>query len=443
MFVGVKWPGAFILVLAFLLFGLYTGSQGTILIADEVAYFEHALSISSGNLSYPMWFENLGPSRYPVGTSLILSVLYLVGGKIGGFLLGPISIGISVFSLHKIISHKKWKEYSLYILFLFPPLLVMQNRLMSDLPSFAIFSFFLYLLFQKNEYKFLIGLVAGLSILFRETNVILVLPFLIEDFVGNSRRKYSLVVGFLLGIMIRSFSSRLFYGAWFFAKDSGVDFSGVLLFQNLLLYGGLLMVFVPFGYAAIFKYTGKFKKSFVVSALVFSLIYLLYDYNGYSASGVKSLILGGRFFIPFLPLVVLSIAQTDFYSQGILKGLGVHVWKFAFLAVIASFLLLFETNREQEKIVDIFYKNKGLGVHFFQADSESLKCLSHLYGRHDKYFRFSNLEDVKENVGPYYFHSFDNSFESQFDEKGIEYTVDASFKSRIRDFRISTLILDK
>ena len=296
-----------------------------ILIFDEWQYFQQGLAYSNGSPllqeANPLLVssEAKAPGHYPLGTPFFLAVLILLFGKKAVFLQGVISLlGAFYFNIKTLKNLNLDTRFSL-LLFLFFPTTLLSRTLMSDLPSLLMISWFLYLMTISSQSKRSIlgaGLVGGISILFREPNILLILPLIIGLYFRESFKLFLFgLLGFSIAIGIRLGSSFWAFGDPFFTKDPGVSFSFQFFMENVIFYFPFLIIFIPAGLWALYKYNGKFQIEIKVALILFLGLYFMYGYNGMHFSGVKSIILGPRFLIPTLPffaIVLASLCETQF-----------------------------------------------------------------------------------------------------------------------------------
>jgi len=318
----VRWPLYF--VLAYLLLFLIWPPH-TLFISDEVDYFEQALAFSEGQRYLQQTDPVTGlqteylPSQYPPGTSLLLAGLYQLGGKKTVFLLGLCSLVFAFLLVVRLLQHWKYDPIFALVLFVYPPSVLLSRSLMSDMPSLLIVTVGISLFFSKKlpatRQAGFLGAIAGLSLLFRETNLLILAPLLVA-LIWRGRTATVLswaVAGFLLGLLPRLLLAQWLFGDPFFTKDPGVYFHPKYMLSNAPLYLGALMFFVPAGLWTVYRYRGPDK--YLVRGIVglFFLFYLNYGYNGCLNSGLKCLILGPRFFIPLLPF--FALAGADFFQK--------------------------------------------------------------------------------------------------------------------------------
>lgn len=204
----------------------------------------------------------------------------------------------------------------LWLILLFPPVSVLSRTLMSELPSLAISSLFFYLLFKVKGEKFelfILGLIGTVGILFREPLLIVFAPFLFVLFFNYPNSRLPFISGIFLGIGLRLLLAKILFGDFLFYKDPEVLFGFDLFLTSITLYAFALLIFLPGGLWAIWKYKGAYAQALKISVCTTVVFFSLYQFNGLNCGLFEGLILGPRFFIPSLPLFIIAIAQ---YFEG-------------------------------------------------------------------------------------------------------------------------------
>ncbi len=438
--------------------GVFTATYPThFLIADEVAYFEQALEWGKTSISnsQPSWIGRpqgspLQPivSDYPPGTALLAAgFISLFGPKAvfwSGFVAWLIGIWALTGLLHRLNKPVAWALYPA----LFLPGLVLTRTLMSDLPSFALSCIFLFLFTNQStsqpvnqptnqpinqSTRFVAGLVAGLSLLFRETNLLWALPFFVGAFwrarvnptpnpspegegglssnnpnypgseahtshpgifqecmdvaplpfgggVGggvDTRAAWKMLwLGFAIGLLPRLAWGWFAFGDPFFVRDSGIAFSWSFLPQNLGFYLLTLLVLAPGGLYFLVKNKSPYRWEISVAALLFLGVYGCYGYDAFAKSGYKALVLQGRFLMPLLPFVALAAAETmPRVGRNIQFGSGVLI-----LALFIGVQMLGHAyNSEQQRITDALLQ-LPTRTHYTFTPDESSKYFNALHG---------------------------------------------------------------
>jgi hypothetical protein len=157
------------------------------------------------------------------------------------------------------------------------------------------------------------GFWAGLSLLFREANLLLVLPWLMACAILKPSIGRMALPGFVLALGIRLISAWWAYGDPFYLKAPGVGFSLSHIPANLPLYLLGLVVFLPGGLWVISQYKGPWRASWQWGLGLYLALHLAYGYAGNHDNWQEGLVLGLRYLIPTLPLWVCAYA--DYLSR--------------------------------------------------------------------------------------------------------------------------------
>ncbi|MCB9321705.1 MAG: glycosyltransferase family 39 protein [Lewinellaceae bacterium] len=340
---------------------------------DELTYFDQAYAYSHGENNKNIYkidgtSVTIMPGNYPLGTPLFLSVLILIFGVHGIFLLGAICLVTGIFFLSKLLDAEKIPQELSLLCFIFFPLLISSRTIMSDVPSFFMLSLFYYSLFRENYSKsstLFIGFIGGISFLFRETNILLCIPFIIEYIIYKKKNYVLVSIGFLLGISLRFISAKFVFGSFLFFKDPGIDFGFEYFLNNLLLYSSFLLILLPFGLITVIKYSGKFKHALWSATCAFLLTYILYEYNGIVTSGVKGVVLSTRFLFPLVPLIILSIGRYFYqnYTQTP-NFISISLFSLSILSILTINILGRIYNNDQNKITHAIQEKKGASLIF-------------------------------------------------------------------------------
>jgi hypothetical protein len=335
-----------------------------ILITDEMYYFRQALAYSEGEALLPTKHyltgekEFIVPGLYPPGLPIILVVFLSLGNSSLVFLTGLLSLLTGIFFTVKILENLELRpEFSLLIFWYFPAVLL-SRTIMSDVPSLALVSIFLYLFTKKRPRRLsylTAGLVASLSILFREPNILLALPFTLALLVKKRFETFLFVIlGLVIGLVIRFGVINWAFGDFFFTKDPGMPFSLYYVGQNLLFYLPFLLLVIPAGLWSLFKYQGKFRIEIITSTVLFLLLYFSYSYTGIYFGGIKSIILGPRFFIPVLPLFIVCVAE---YSKNSLRFINSLLLPVSLISIFLIQLVGYLYNKTQSNIWSNIHRN--------------------------------------------------------------------------------------
>jgi hypothetical protein len=333
------------------------------LISDEWGYVGRAMAIlkSSNSLFYTDLSTNyhqnlLEGLSYPLGTSYLAAIAMTVGGKKMCFLVGLFSLLVSQILMIRMVHKMGDSSIVALLTWCCLPCLVLSRTVMSDTPALLVSALFFYYYFQesKNEKSFfLLGTLGGLSVLFRENLIILFSLFLCQLlFRSTVSKRFALIVGFLLGVSWRFLSSYYFYNDLFFYKPPS-PFNGSSFFYNLIFYSISLTLIFPFASFSVFSFKHKNALLLKLTVIAYLLLFSLYSYNGTNSGFLKSIILSNRFFMPLLPLVMVTYAQ---YWQKIKpvnqKKMHQALFALAFIMVICTQITVHFYEKKNSIITD-------------------------------------------------------------------------------------------
>lgn len=287
------------------------------MIADEMTYFDQAFAWSGGsNLLCPCLpcdapCTSFRPSDYPPGTSLLATLPIWCAGPKSVFWLGMIAWLAGTWALavllHRVGRPLYWALYP----WLFAPGLIMPRTLMSDVPSFALAAIFLCLYTgygHRRTGMILAGLIAGVGLLFRETNILWAAPFLADAVLRRKAYWQYMWLSFGCGIGLRLGVAWLVFDNPFFYKNTGVSFSPAFILKNLGYYLPALIVLLPGGLWLLWKSRWGYRNEALATTILFLLVYGCYGYDAFFKSGYKGIVLQGRFLLPFLPAIAVAAA---------------------------------------------------------------------------------------------------------------------------------------
>ncbi len=370
-------------VVAIVLFGLFYPTH--FLIADEYLYFQQALAFAGKQdqlLQCPPCFGPCIPLPevvYPPGTAMLAAVFIALGSLNSIFWLNIIFWWIGIWAIAQLLlEHKKPLFWAVYPA-LFLPGMVLTRTLMSDLSGFAFAAVFLWLFCgkQPNHWRlFAAAGLAGLAVLFRETNILWGLPFIVGSMVRRSPQWQWISGGFALGLLCKAVVYGLVFGDPFFLKDPGIGFSWAAVPGNLIFYAVLLMLVAPGGLWFWWKSSHPLRTEMGVAIVLFLLLYLGYDYGAFYKSGYKGLVLQGRYMLPLLPFFTVSAAFSEHFA---LKRLQIII---PFAAGILFFCVQmggWAYNQEQQKFTRALQALPKSSQISFTPD-ESQKFLNTLLG---------------------------------------------------------------
>lgn len=376
-----------------------------LLIADETGYFEQAFMISRGELPFERGIAWHKP--YPIGTALWITPFILLFGKWGAFLAGPVALLPALLLTRFFLHLAGFPLYWAALYFLYPPALLLSRQLMSELPSMLVVAAFLALLYSKTRFRaFGLGLLVGSSVLFREANILLLAPFLFAVAVESRGKVAQAGTGLAAGLALRLAAGYWAFGDPFFIKDPNVSFGLQYLPGNLLLYLPALLIFVPGGLWAAWKYKGAYCNALRFALGAYLLLHLLYGYNGCQDSGWRCLVLGPRFFIPALPLFALALAGSRIWEQRLQpQWLAASVGSLAAFSVIIGQVSSHWYGKQQHQLVAQLYQHPEAMNVIEKASYLQFKYVSPLYGSLN-YYTFGEAIEMAVECEPVYAHCF-------------------------------------
>lgn len=377
-------PFASILLFSLAALAVFALSYPThFLIADEVAYFEQALA----------WAGNDAGGDYPPGTALLAAAGIALFGPKAVFWIGTGAWLIGIWALALLLRRlEKPVIWALYPA-LFLPGIVLTRTLMSDLPSFALASIFLWLYIPPKKHQSTsqpsnpptfqpirlaaAGLVAALGLLFRETNLLWAMPFLLGATLRGRASRGMLWLGFAAGMAPRLAWGWFLFGDPLFVRDSGIVFSVAFLPKNLMFYVPALLVLAPGGLYFLKKNSSPYRWETAATVALFLAVYGCYGYDAFAKSGYKAVVLQGRFLLPLLPFLALAAAET---IPGIPRRFQIGIGAVAFALFAGVQMLGYGYNSRQQRITDALLQ-LPVATHYTFTPDESRKYLNALHER--------------------------------------------------------------
>jgi len=349
-----------------------------VLIADEVAYLTDALRWTARPSACALgeW------SGYAPGTSWLGAVLLrLTGRPTAVFGVGWLGCMVGLWVLGLLL--RSWQrpvEWALYPA-LYLPGVVLSRAFMSDVASFGLAAAFLWGVAEPRVCRsraFVAGMLGGLALLLRETNLLWVSPFMIGALWRRRPHSAWLWAGFLAGALLRGVWAKVYFGNFFYVRDPQVAFSWTYLPTNLPFYAFMLTVLCPGGLFFLKNKKMPFWEETALATTAFLSVYGCYGYEAFAKSGVlKGLVLQGRFVLPLLPFLAFAGA----FSEKI--DLRRPVLRIAVVAATAVLWVVVQAggywyNRHQQKVTDALLA-LPTAVHWSASYDESRKYLNALH----------------------------------------------------------------
>ncbi len=288
---------------------------------DEACYVAQANGFAQGTVR-THWENPIAglpkpyqPGEYPAGTSATMALFVYAFGWRAAFVVPLLALlGVVVLTARLIEHEQKRVLYSLFVL-VFPAALVLGRVAMSDvlcafLTTLAILLFWIGGDREDKAYWWASGFVAGLSLAFRETSVLVIVPFYLGALIRRERGVHALIISGLSGAFVRLLSGWLVFGDLFHVKNAGYGFSLESFVSNLPMYGFFTLVLVPGGLLAAFMYRGRRRPEVLAAALLPVAFFAFYDYAGAESGPLKAVVLTGRFLIPTVPIFAFCLAHS-------------------------------------------------------------------------------------------------------------------------------------
>lgn len=300
---------------------------GVIVLKDEANYIRQAHAFAEGAINVDRYDPYSGEkhrvrvSDYPPGTSFVTAFFVKAGGWQASFWMSLLALVGAVIITGLFLKIASLSPVYALILLIFPPALVMGRVVSSDVISATVVATGLWAFWaglktisketlKWNPYWFTAGLIAGLSLLFRESNALIFAPLFLGAVIRKEKEWVWLLIGGLAGVMARLAASITIFGSAFYAKDPQFGFSFAALLQNLPAYLTALLIMVPGGLLFTLFYQGKRKPEVITTIFLFTAFYLFYGFSGQMSGGLIQWVLGPRFYIPLLPLFALVLAEV-------------------------------------------------------------------------------------------------------------------------------------
>jgi len=289
--------------------------------SDEYHYVYQAKAFAQGQLevrqlNLTAWVEeNFLPSQTSPGTSALMTpFLFLGNWKLVYFM--PLICQLLVALLIAWVLKEDDRSPLFALLFLTYPVAVVFGRmLMSDMPNMLFFTGSLALFWvgarlpERPGMLFFSGVLAGLSLLFRHTNVLVLAPFFLSHVLRRRPGAGYLIVGGMLGCLPRFAYYWLVWGNPLHFESVPQGFSFFRFYEHLAFYGlsfNFLLPGLPF---LAFLYRGRYRGELFAAVLIYFLFYCFFE-GGAPATGFKKrLILANRYMLPLAPLFIWAAAE--------------------------------------------------------------------------------------------------------------------------------------
>lgn len=330
--------GRWSLIILLVVIGVYViGFLATwpraLLVSDEALYVNQAALFAEGTTRWEVPDAITSEPRsilisdYPPGTSLVQAPLVAVGGWRWSTVVSVIALVATALVLRRWLEREGRSPWFALLLFVHPTVLVMGRIAMSDAPSMLLTTAALALFWRGLPPPAPVassdhvpparrwawpaaGFLAGLSLLFREPNLLVVGPFVAGALLRRDRHALRLLFGVAAGASVRLGVAALVFDDPFHFRAPG-KYEGLRTqFEALGLIVLALVVLVPGGLLAVAFYRGRRRAEVVATVVLVMGFFTVYGYSAAQSGTLDRVILTPRFVLPVLPLVVFAVAEA-------------------------------------------------------------------------------------------------------------------------------------
>ncbi|HJQ21043.1 MAG TPA: hypothetical protein VJ867_11900 [Gemmatimonadaceae bacterium] len=392
------------------------------LVVDEERYASQAVAFAHGGLAvdgagvvFPATHLRT-ISDYPPGTALLQTPFVWAGGWRAAALLSVVALVVMTLATARMLRDEgRSPAFALCIPGFFGAAFFGRIA-MSDVPSGAIVAVALWLLWRgerngRTSLTAAAAFLAGASLVFRETLVLLLLPPLIAS-AWRSGRWVPAVLAGVAGALLRLVLSQWLFGSPLYVRSSGYGFSIVHLWHTVPVYAVVLLGMFPLGALLPFFYRGAWRGAVVTAVALYVAVFLFYGYDSVRENGLaKGVILGSRFMIPALPLLVLMAADVWprwMQAARVSEVARARIAVAGAATVIAMCAGVHAIAHRQEgtslALVRSIYQHTRADMPVITNTNETLKYLSPSYGPRRLYLRYqldsSSVVDFSRRLGP-------------------------------------------
>ena len=310
---AVTWPSAFLVSDE----SLYVNQAA--LFADGTAHWNVPDAISTDPLHITF-------SDYPPGTSLVQAPFVALGGWRAAVLASTLALFATVLVLRRWLQREGRSPWFALLVLAHPTALVMGRVGMSDAPSMFLATAALALFWRglpdddgvdgdeapaARRWSWpAAGALAGLSLLFREPNLGVFVPFVVGALVRRDASAWRLLAGVVAGAALRLAVAAAVFGDPLYVKPPG-EYHGIgtqLAALGLLV--AALVVFLPGGLVAVAAYRGRRRPEVIATVGLVVVFFAVYGYSASESGVVDRLVLIPRYALPLLPLSVFAMAEA-------------------------------------------------------------------------------------------------------------------------------------
>lgn len=408
-----------------------------ITISDEHGYLRQTYELSKGRISVDdpfysyKYFYRVGrfvPS-YPIGTSVILLPFSLISWKLV-FLSGFILHLFNMYILAKILSKYKINKFYSLLYILYPGFIFYSRTIMSEIPSITFILLGFYFFLNKNKkYKFLAGLMWGISCIVRPTNALVIigmcLPTLYESFVKlfkykkvinkDSKILFYIALGIIPALVISLAYNYFVYGGILNQPHSAgnlKDYSKVFTFTYDVFkfyWKPILIMLVVYPLMLISPFIAKFKKKREIILVTLLFLILFGKSNIIRYGWLTNLVVGHRYFFPIIPLILIpySIFIKKYFKRFIILGIIALI----IVTPIIMYRQSIYTNQNYDVMEQIYNVIPEGSVITVYAHSD-MNYLNNFFGENYKVMHIRNFQLTKYEGAYYLVHYFNQALKS-------------------------------
>jgi hypothetical protein len=297
-------------------------------------------------------------STYPPGTSLLQAPFVRLAGWSWACSASFVALCVLTLLTGGWLKRRGLPATYAALIPLFIPASVLARTGMGDLPSAAVVLGSLFLLDTGRGAPAAAagGFLGGASLVFRDTTPLFVGPFLAGN-VLRGRRPRVLLAATLLGASLRPLLAWALQGTPWLVHQPIFPFTLSGAGTRALFYVATMLVLVPGGLVAVALYRGERRLELTATVLLVWLFFSLYSYSGQN-SGLGAFVLGGRYLLPLLPLLVLAVAtviEARVGSGRMKMSIEVVILIGAVLMTCLVHPLAFRWSEQQAKLVRIIH----------------------------------------------------------------------------------------
>ena len=347
---------------------------------DESAYVEQAVALARG--------DRAADSFYPPGTSIVQAPFVALAGWRAAGWASFLAAAATALLLARWLRDAGYHPAFALLFLAYAPTLVMARIGSSDVLSAAVVTLGSWLLWTRGRDRWrpaAAGGVAGLSVLFHETNILLFVPFVAAAALRRDRGWFIVTASMAAGISAALLTSWIVGGALPGLRvTAGWSLSAVR--DSAAIYALCALVLIPGGLAAVVAYRGRDRHALIAAVAGYLAIFLFYNYSGQDSGPAARLATTGRYLIPMVPLVTIAWAHcmSRAVSGATIRRLGAVAFATIAAAAFAVHPLLQAWSAPDAGVVSTIVEIAGSGA--LIADDSQRKYVAPAYGQFHRFW---------------------------------------------------------